>query len=172
MSNVAIIDTGYPNTSKSGDIATTRVNSGSAINLDLVDIKITRGGGTDDSPSPSAFSDVVVSRASSENQKIVISGIVAATSAGATLCQQIDQLTSTPSVKLLYYTGTTTTAPRYYMNPATVFGSSNSSDEHCGESQELTDGTYHLHVQFEDAGFVFDAKGNLIRFTLQGMVTA
>ena len=117
MSNISIIDTGYPNISNEGTQESTanRANSGSAITLKCNEISYERGVGTDSNTVLgryySDFDDGVagnpVNHASNETPKINLSGVFdRKTAADMNLILELDKLCTTKGIKLIYYNDT------------------------------------------------------------------
>jgi|TARA_Y100000310_G_scaffold140352_1_gene139767 hypothetical protein len=100
MTDVNIIDTGYPNITDTGAQLSLIANSGAALTLLAVDLTYGRSGAIADNPVPTLFDDVKLNMSSFTNPVITISGILQPASA-ATM-QVLDDLVKSRGVKLLY----------------------------------------------------------------------
>ena len=178
MSNISIIDTGYPNISNEGTQESTanRANSGSAITLKCNEISYERGVGTDSNTVLgryySDFDDGVagnpVNHASNETPKITLSGVFdRKTAADMNLILELDKLCTTKGIKLIYYNDTTDG----YRELTDSLGTGNSSDSHLA-SHFSSVATPHLHVIFKNFRIRQVPNSTLLSYTLVCEVTA
>lgn len=166
--NIDIIDTGYPNVEKNGEELTTQANSGSSFSIEVQSITIQRGSGNDDRAVIGSFTDVEISKNSSENQKFNITGKINRTEANRTTIIALDELTKTQGVKLISETNSTDGS----YSVVYFFGYENKDDDHVGSGNELSLNTPHLHAVFTSCRFTDDAQNRTtLRFSLEGYIT-
>ena len=152
MSDISILDTGYPSVIKSGTKESGNgniSNSGNAITLKTSSVRYSRGVGVDDTPSPGAFgssSDTETNLSTIENPKLVIRGVLDRSSTSdMDKLGDLDDLARTKGMKLFYY-DSTSDGYRDITDSLNI-ATDNQSDTHTGSGNELSASTPHLHVR-------------------------
>ncbi len=169
MSEISVVDTGYPNIANTGtQLATSsRANSGNVITLKTAEIDYQRGTGFDNTPVPTKFSDVEVNFASTENPKGMITGVLKRdVTADMDLIAELDKLATTKGIKLLYYSSTTDG----YRELTDSLGTGNSNDVHKTANFSSV-ATPHFHVRFTSFSIKQVPSGKLLRYQLSYEVT-
>jgi len=198
MANLIIIDTGYPNISRSGvqggtinGVTSTGsaylVNSGVRIPLMSVDCDWSRGKNSDDSAYPTFYDEAKINPSSVENPTITIKGIVR--QKGTSLDKDndggsddeiltltmLDQLCTTPNVLCLYY-GPVRSGETYveatdsYRGLIKSLGDRYKADEH--STHEVPSNVPHVHVIAKGFRATESSKTNVLNYTLTLQLTA
>ena len=192
MANLIIIDSGFPNITRTGTKTETAslVNSGVRIPLAATIAKWRRGLSSDDSPYPAQYANSTLNPSSVDNPEITIKGIINKNDNAfdrddngnnhnhTLIIPLLDALcsgTAAPNVKCLWYgrikSGETyTESTDSYVGLLKSLGTANATDAHSG--REVPSTTPHLHVIVK--GFESDEEDSkgIIRYTLQCQVTS
>lgn len=164
MANIAIIDTGYVGVETSGTqfTGTDIVNDGTAVVLKAVDINYDGSSNTDPTVEPDNSSVAEVNQVSTNNPKIVITGIfnrggLNGSGTEFSVIPYLDGFRKTKGIKCLYYNDSVTDTSGYPV--LTKFlGITDSEEGHPSEK--------HIHIRVNR--FTFKQNNlNRCRFTLE-----
>ena len=170
MANLTIKDTGYVSVTTSGTqfSGSDIVNSGTAIELIGIDLTYTISSNQDDVTEPDNDTNGVVNHISTNNPKILISGLIKrgkldGTSTDMATIPFLKAMVSTKGVKCLYYNDAVTTTTGYPC--ITKFlGVTDSEGGHPTEP--------HFHVRFTNFRISQSSNSNGYKFSLEGIETA
>lgn len=171
IANIAILDSGYLVTDSTAGTQATQANSGSAINLQSVEITFQAGGNVDTTPvinaAATGASNAKLNFGSINPSKITIRGLAKRTvDADMNLLDDLRDLTKTIGIKLLYYTSSTDG----YRDITDSLGATDAV--HNGGGKLLATGLPHIHMMAINFTVGQTNTSTILKYTLELIETA